>query len=212
MLNLSDTAPLEIDHHSPPDNAPQHQLKINIRVVFALFLASNVFTVVLTALPVVRSDTSGTDFNGPYPTWYGLNDLLRLLEPLISLPLQLWLLVESKCFLGQSNPLGVSLVFAFGLAMYQQGAGFHSAAVMFKKSTVTLKSLPAGSFNAAASQIIADTYSWERDMWEHNISHYWYAFGAVVAAAALAWAYKDIELPEGIQVHHEVFFSFLIDD
>jgi hypothetical protein len=51
---------------------------------------------------------------------------------------------------------------------------------------------------AAQYPILTDIYSWMRDLWEHNISHYWYAFGAVGMACVWAWAYRDVYLPSGL--------------
>jgi hypothetical protein len=46
--------------------------------------------------------------------------------------------------------------------------------------------------------VLVDIVSYMRDLWEHNISHYWYAAGSVGVAAVFAWVYRDVYLPSGL--------------
>jgi hypothetical protein len=186
----------------------------------SLLLASNVVTLVLTALPVLES---GADLDSR--GWYNFNDILRLLEPLITLPLQLALVAQggiitstvtgsgSVCVMVRWLPL---LAFALSAALYQQGAGFHSAAVMLKhpieelQSTVASMNLTTLYGDASCGSCadgwplswladdLSDMFFWTETVWEHDISHYWYAAGAAGVAAVVAYLYKDVQLPDGL--------------
>jgi hypothetical protein len=142
------------------------------------FLISNVITISLTVLPVLvkfPDILQGIDRKD----WYGVDDLFRLWEPIFVAPFQLLILLESKYFLnsGESaqshistwRTIGLTVWFAFGLAIYQQGAGFHSASNLIKNSIVTLRQKPGA---VQAYPIIEEIYSWTRDIWQHIISHY----------------------------------------
>lgn len=87
-----------------------------------LFLLSNLFTMLLTAIPVIAT------FPDLYPTpnWYTGADILRILEPTIALPLQLLILLEAPLFPLSSQSRTAVVLFALAAAVYQQGAAFHS--------------------------------------------------------------------------------------
>ena len=166
------------------------------RLVLVLLLASSVWTIVMTAIPVLVKNSG--DLGGPYVGWFEGNDVIRLLEPIVTLPLQLALLVESKCFASDSStPAGVLVAFAFGAALYQQGAGYHSASTMFKHAVETIQVTPNAT-SAVGAAIAADMRHWMRETWEHWIAHYMYAAGGVVVAAVIAWVYRDVHLPNGL--------------
>ncbi len=60
-------------------------------------------------------------------------------------------------------------------AIYQQGAGLHSGAALFKKPVkIYRNTFETTSINYISLNAI---YSWIRDTWEHEISHYIYAAG-----------------------------------
>lgn len=88
--------------------------------------------------------------------------------------------------------LRIVLVFLFFSSIYQQGAGFHSAANMFKH--------PISNFNDAHPELVllypelVEIYQWIRDKWEHEISHYMYAAGGVFVSFVHAYAYKDYRI------------------
>jgi hypothetical protein len=165
------------------------------RLILVLLLTSSVWTIIMTAVPVLVKNSG--ELGGPYVGWFVGDDVIRLLEPIVSLPLQLALLVESKCFSADSSPTGVLVAFAFGAAIYQQGAGYHSAATMFKHAVDTLRQTPNAT-TAVGAQIAADMRYWMSETWAHWIAHYMYAAGGVVVAAVIAWVYRDVHLPNGL--------------
>ena len=68
------------------------------------------------------------------------------------------------------EPTYLVIIFLLSAVLYQQGAGFHSAANMFKHSIETLiEEYPVSSVQYP---IILEIKSWMRDTWEHEISHY----------------------------------------
>lgn len=90
-------------------------------------------------------------------------------------------------------------------AVYQQGAGLHSGAALFKKPVKLLRNTfpkDSGNYNA-----LDDIYSWIRDEWEHVIAHYIYAAGGTVliglmlgffASFVYCFAYRNYSLTKGL--------------
>ncbi|KAJ3396851.1 hypothetical protein HDU92_001685 [Lobulomyces angularis] len=123
----------------------------NLTKTFKLMLSSNLVTIVLTMLPVLVKLPK-------LAKWYWSNDLIRLLEPFCALPFQLFIFLESELVylhFSQSQKVAkkgvlsniliffkfnsatiefvaVVLLFSFFAALYQQGAGFHSASNYYK--------------------------------------------------------------------------------
>ena len=166
---------------------------LKIKTIGILFLLSNIFVVILTIIPVVVKTSPIS--NPPYPSWYGSNDVLRLLEPIIALPLQLLLLLQAPIFTTNINREGALLkyflvtVFAACAAVYQQGAGFHSASILFKSSIVTLRNQDGA---VAAYPIIEEIYDWMRNEWEHLIAHYMYAAGGIALSFLYAYVFRQV--------------------
>jgi len=75
-------------------------------------------------------------------------------------------------------------VWAFAAALYEQGAGFHSAACMFKK---TMKSIP----EANQDDIYDDIFYYMKTLWEHLVGHYLYAAGYALMCICYAWVYRN---------------------
>jgi hypothetical protein len=78
-------------------------------------------------------------------------------------------------------------LFFLGAAVYEQGAGFHSAANMFKNAVETLP---------AQDDEVQDLHYYMRTVWEHEVSHYLYACGLAVMHATQAYSYKDVASPQ----------------
>ncbi|KAJ3298015.1 hypothetical protein HK104_011239 [Borealophlyctis nickersoniae] len=163
------------------------------RRVLALLLAANAVTFIFTLVPVL------VNMKGFYRgEWYGGNDIIRLLEPIVVLPINFAILYESGIFAGHPSekrrePIVVAALFMIFAAIYQQGAGFHSAANMFKHSVEQF----AEDHPEVAAQYpdLKDIYSWMRDTWEHVISHYMYAAGGIATAFVFAYVYRNVEAP-----------------
>ena len=73
------------------------------------------------------------------------------------------------------------MTFIVGASIYGQGAGFHSASNTFKNA---LETIPQ-------DDDIEDLYYYMRTVWEHDVSHYLYATGAVIMNAAQLYSYND---------------------
>ena len=99
------------------------------RPLLALFLASSLWTLLLTALPVLAGDALG-DYGSPAPGYFGGADVARLLEPLVSLPLSLAVLARAGAF--EPGRALAAAAWAVFTAIGVQGAALHSAAVMIK--------------------------------------------------------------------------------
>ncbi|XJO70908.1 hypothetical protein BDV3_000515 [Batrachochytrium dendrobatidis] len=156
-----------------------------------LFLAANLVTLLFTIIPVVINFPSITSDN---PGWYAGDDIIRLLEPIISMPLQFFILLESAIFikhLDKNNRIAI-IVFMIAAAVYQQGAGFHSAAVMFKHSVQTAIEDPAAT---PILPLLTDIKSWIRDLWEHTIAHYMYAIGGIIISFVNAYVFRNYTVP-----------------
>lgn len=169
---------------------------IKIRNLGFLFLLSSLFVIVLTVIPVVVS--LPTLPSSPYPRWYGVNDIIRLLEPIIALPFQLLIFLHAEDKLNKMSAGKKTIVvtfFAVFVAIYQQGAGFHSAATMFKNSIVTLKNQDNST---TLFPIITEIYQWQRDTWEHRVAHYIYASGGILLSFLFAFLFQDFGQPEGV--------------
>jgi hypothetical protein len=153
-----------------------HMKKQKAKRLGYLFILSNLFVIIFTVFPVVYRFPD-IDRQVNREDWYGYDDIIRLLEPIIALPLQILIFLESSVFVKYSLAQGferksiISIVmFSVMASIYQQGAGYHSAANMFKHPVQTLiEKFPT---SVTEFPIILDIYDWIRNIWEHYISHY----------------------------------------
>jgi len=97
-----------------------------------LFMLSNLFTIVLTVIPVL----SNLPFF--YLSWFGLEDIIRFLEPMIAIIFQLLIFAETNCLKTPRKHLLEIVFFSVSAGLYQQGAGYHSSSNMFKHCIETL--------------------------------------------------------------------------
>ena len=81
-------------------------------------------------------------------------------------------------------------MWALGAAVYEQGAGFHSASCMFKNA---LETFPL----SAHDDYYNDLFYYMKTFWEHIVSHYLYAAGYATMACCYAYAYRDHVTPTG---------------
>ncbi len=133
-----DLGGLETEHPSPerlPSGASVPDFEPRPYVLLSLFFASNLWTILATVIPVLIKN--GWPDLGPYTEWYNGKDIIRFLEPVISLPLHVAILVESGLFTRPQVPYATLVVFFLFAALYQQGACYHSSATMFKHTVDT---------------------------------------------------------------------------
>ena len=223
--------------------APRPQ-RVNGVLVLTLMLVQSLWTLLLTAVPVAVKGVGVT--SAPYLTWYSSSDVMRLVEPIVTLPLSFWILWESGALWSHATccqsgtyvamvaidqhvsghgsegagagtqqhgsqdrqqrdsqppcrrPLIVALVFMLGGALYEQGAAFHSAAVMFKHPVEDLMLAGWKSLTPEEDNLLGDLYVWIRTTWEHAISHYLYAVGGVIISFTFQYAYRDWRVEGGL--------------
>ncbi|CAO3620741.1 unnamed protein product [Cunninghamella blakesleeana] len=145
-----------------------------------------------TAIPVV------TDIPYVVPSFFSGDSLFRLFDPLITLPLNLYIMTKAYVIItgGKSNYVFVFseqtiawLIWSWGAGIYVQGHGIHLASAMFKH--------PVQDFNLAHPDIVAQypvlqqIYSYMRDDWEHIIAHYMYAGGAMIMSWSQIFAFRN---------------------
>ncbi len=154
-----------------------------------LFLLNNTLSLIFLVVPVLAElpsiPSKGAD-------WYGVEDIMRLLEPIIHLPLILLIFAHKG---NLHSPL--LILFGISAAIYQQGSGFHSAANMFKHS---VEALAKDAAVVAQYPAIRDVYSWMRDDWEHLIAHYMAAVGGIFLSWVFAYLYRDLTIEDGFKL------------
>ncbi|KAH6601293.1 hypothetical protein BASA61_002063 [Batrachochytrium salamandrivorans] len=169
-------SPMECHHHQQGKSTHvNHELRpillgglLLTSTIITLFFVTFTIFATLPNIPTRR------------PGWYVGNDILRLLEPIVTLPFQFFILLESGIFqrrLNLGNTIAI-VVFMVAAALYQQGAGLHTASIMFKHTIQTaVDDADAGSL----LPLLLEIKSWIRDLWEHIISHYIFPKGSIVA-------------------------------
>jgi len=157
------------DSHPPGNNIKSCIEKpVDVDHIMWLFLVNSAWTLLMTFLPVLV-DFPQIRFQSPDIEWYNGNDIVRLLEPIVALPLNFWILHSSGIFQRRFHtrsfePFASVSIFMVGAAIYEQGAGFHSSSNMFKHPTEALmKQHPEVPG-------LRDLYKWMRDCWEHEVS------------------------------------------
>ncbi|CAO3676812.1 unnamed protein product [Rhizopus stolonifer] len=148
-----------------------------------LLLASSFFILLWTTIPII------IDF-GYITPWFTGNTLWRLFDPLITLPLNLFIITRADLmrhggkphYWGALSEQSIAwFLWSLGAGIYLQGHGIHLAAAMFKH--------PIQNFNEQHPELVIEypvlkeMYSNMRDLWEHSIAHYMYAGGAM----AMSW-------------------------
>ncbi|TPX32200.1 hypothetical protein SmJEL517_g04643 [Synchytrium microbalum] len=180
--NLISDAPDEID--------------IRVNTVLYLLVFANLWTILMTIIPVFANDIPLYDAS--HPGWYTSNDVVRIIEPIGTLPFQFFILLESRIFeVGSRTEIVlVSLCFTVSAAIYQQGAGFHSAANMFKHVFEDALAIPSTS--GALTVLLNDGYVYTRTTWEHYVGHYLYAIGGILVSFTHAYAYRNVKIKAGL--------------
>ncbi|CAO3588894.1 unnamed protein product [Absidia cylindrospora] len=157
-----------------------------------LLLGASFSILFFTVVPVVA------DIPYIVPSWFSGDTLWRLFDPLFTLPLNLFVMTRATAIMtgGHSNYCGALseqsvawLFWCLGAGIFVQGHGIHTAAAMFKH--------PVQDFNLAHPELVSQypilqqIYSYMRDLWEHVIAHYMYAFGGMVMSWAHLFAFRN---------------------
>lgn len=158
------------------------------RSVLVLFLTVTLWTLILTAIPILT--TVGPDNYYPrHPGWFTGDDIIRFIEPIGGVPFNFVILYRSGIF--ESNQpdaryAGACMfTFMVGAALCAQGGGYHSASNMFQNCLETLDLDDDGS---------KALFYYMRMFWQHQVSHYIYALGYLLMQAAQCWAFKNHEM------------------
>ncbi len=174
----------DINHFTLDSNVPY-------RKILLIILFSNLWTLVLTVLPVFV-DFGPHNYYARHPDWYTGDDVIRFIEPIGGLPLNFLVLYKSGIFETPERTIdnytiACLTIFFLGAAIYGQGAGFHSASAMFKNAVETLP---------AQDDQVQDLHYYMRTVWEHDVSHYLYAVGLALMHACQAYAYRNVKAPQ----------------
>ena len=108
----------------------------NYRVIFSIFLLASLWTLILTFVPVFSS-VGPSNIYKQEDGWYTGSDVMRFIEPVGGLPINFGIFLESGIFdqwhKKRELTVGVCIfMWMISASIFQQGAGFHSAANMFK--------------------------------------------------------------------------------
>ncbi|KAJ3163094.1 hypothetical protein HDU86_002263 [Geranomyces michiganensis] len=147
----------------------------------SLLLATSIVTLFFTVVPVLAELPN---IKGVY---YGWNDVLRFLEPVLALPFYFALLHASRVLCKRTG-LKTGILFMLSASIYAQGAAFHSAAVMFKHPFKAY--MDANPDLVTTDPFFGEFYYWTRTVWEHAVSHYLYAAGGILMSVILAWSFR----------------------
>ncbi|KAG0163017.1 hypothetical protein DFQ28_000484 [Apophysomyces sp. BC1034] len=174
-----------------PSRATYREQHVEDNRLAWLMLGTALSTLLLTLVPVVAKIPNITP-------WFPGNTLWRLLDPLITLPLNLFIMTRADIIStgGRPNYWGALsersvtwLFWSLGAAIFVQGHGVHTAASMFKH--------PVEDFNDAHPDIVAqypvlhEIYLYMEDLWEHYIAHYMYAGGAMWMSWVQLFAFRN---------------------
>jgi hypothetical protein len=131
---------------------------------------SSTFFLIFIALPVVIPDDR-TQIDFPR---FGLNDLLRILDPFINFPILYLLFTSARP--APSNTM--MILFALSSVLFIFGSTAHTMSAMIKHSIEQIM------VAEGASQIpaVGAAYDYTRNIWEHIIGHYMYAAGIFFAS------------------------------
>ncbi|CAG8545054.1 8159_t:CDS:2 [Acaulospora morrowiae] len=155
--------------------------------IIILLIVAPIWTLSFTALPVLIK------FHGIAA------DIYRFLEPIVSLPINYFILISAEVFTDQNNenaPLFfnisersfLNIWFLVGAAIYAQGAAMHATAIIAKHN---IKDLITAYPNITTQYpAINDSYTYFQETIEHVIGHYIYAFGAALITCAHLFAYR----------------------
>ncbi|KAJ3007403.1 hypothetical protein HKX48_009173 [Thoreauomyces humboldtii] len=114
------------------------------------------------------------------------------------MPLYLALLMSSGILAAAPNrrTYTVGVLFMFASGIYSQGAGFHSAAVMFKHPLKLFMDDQPGL--VATYPFFSKYYAWQRTTWEHTIAHYLYALGGILISIVVGYAHRHTTDAKGM--------------
>ena len=134
---------------------------------------SSTFFLLFIVLPVVIPDER-TQFDFPR---FGLNDLLRILDPFINFPILYLLFTSAR----PAPSKTLTILFAFSSVLFIFGSTSHTMSVMLKHSIEEIMVAEGASKIPA----VEAAYDYTRNVWEHIVGHYTYAAGIFFASVLI---------------------------
>ena len=131
---------------------------------------SSTFFLLFILLPVVIPEDRA-QFVSPR---FGLNDLLRIVDPFINYPI-LYLLFNSA---RPTPSKTLTALFAFSSVLFIFGSTAHTMSALLKRSIEQIR-VAEGATTIPA---VEEAYDYTRNIWEHIIGHYMYAAGIFFAS------------------------------
>ena len=152
------------------------------KLVLISCLSSTCFLLFIL-LPVVIPEDH-TEFDPPR---FGLNDLLRIVDPFINFPLLYLLFTSAR----PTPSKTVMILFAFSSTLYIFGSTAHTMSALLKHSIEAIRE------SAGASEIpaVEAAYDYTRNIWEHIIGHYMYAAGIFFASILIVLVHFRASYP-----------------
>ena len=134
---------------------------------------SSTFFLLFILLPVILPDER-TQFDFPR---FGLNDLLRILDPFINFPILYLLFTSAR----PAPSKALTILFAFSSVLFIFGSTAHTMSAMLKHSIEEIRVADGASKIPA----VEAAYDYTRNIWEHIVSHYMYAAGIFFASVLI---------------------------
>lgn len=158
--------------------------------IASCLFVTTLWTLFLVSVPVM-TEVGPSNYYAGHPGWYTGNDVVRFIEPVGGLMLNFLIFYKSGIMQKKmtTNEVACVTAFIFAAGLYVQGAGFHSAAIIFKNS---LERATNGQYDDNA---YGPLYFYMRTVWEHGVSHYIYAAGYATMQAAQLYAYREVRYP-----------------
>ena len=161
-LGFDDTLLVSMTLH-PPSRPKLLLLSCLSSTLFLLFIV----------LPVVVPDER-TQFDFPR---FGLNDLLRILDPFINFPILYLLFTSAR----PTPSKTLTILFALSSVLFIFGSTAHTMSAMLKHS---IEEIMVAEGPAKIPAVEA-AYDYTRNVWEHIVGHYMYAAGIFFASVLI---------------------------
>ena len=142
------------------------------KIVLLSCLSSTLFLLLLLLPVVIPEDRTQIDFPR-----FGLDDLLRILDPFINYPI-LYLLFDSA---RPAPSRTLTVLFALSSVLYIFGSTAHTMSALLKHSIEQIRVSQGASMIPA----VEEAYDYTRNIWEHIIGHYMYAAGVFFASVLI---------------------------
>jgi hypothetical protein len=142
------------------------------RLVLLSCLSSTFFLLFILLPVVIPDDHTQIDFPR-----FGLDDLLRIVDPFINYPI-LYLLFNSA---RPTPSRTLTILFTLSSVLFIFGSTAHTMSALLKHSIEQIKAAEG----ASAIPAVEEAYDYTRNVWEHVIGHYMYAAGIFFASVII---------------------------